>query len=311
MIALLAASWLLVADPVMLSTRGSIDPTLPDVLRPTVVAAIETELDPKRGPDNALAMLKAAEDAHKGQPELQLSLRLRAAAVFLRQQFLLNPRESMAERYQRAMTTFAQLDLTEPGFSAWLARTLKEAPRAEAMMAKAKQLDVALLIRGSVITRKAAKAAIESAFADTSFKLNWVPAKKAHFLLKVAMNPGQAPGRLRVELAIEDIHDGKTVWQDRSYREAEAQKPETAALEGLRWVVRIGGRNMLFRWIGHQGLPGLVAKRGGHEHHHHPHNAPAPRRARPSQLEAPMRIAPPKPGQGPARGITPATRSPR
>ena len=110
-----------------------IDPALPDAVRPAVQSAIDAELDPKRGPSNAQAVLDAAMAKHQASNDLVLALRLRHAAIELRRILVRDDALPEPIRYEKAYTTFARLDLTDPGAKAWLERTLDD--RAAALVA--------------------------------------------------------------------------------------------------------------------------------------------------------------------------------
>ena len=270
---LLAGASLLAARP-----TPQVDPILPDSVRPVVKAAIEAELDAKRGPGNALRIIEKAQTRHEeGTPEA-VALRLRRAAIGLRRIFLTRPEFPETKRYEQALSTFAQLELTEPGLREWLERTLRNHPEAKATIGPAgqRQIHAALLVRGDALPRKKVKAAFKNAFAHAGFSLRFVPAKKAPYVLKVGTAGTKSPypdqRAVRVMLGIEHVDDGEIEWQSSVYRTMTAPQAELAVAAGVDWVARVGGRDVLIHWLGTHGLPTLVGEGPlglrTHEHEH-------------------------------------------
>lgn len=268
MILPLLLSALTAAPPIALSTRGGIDPMLPDSLRPAVQAAAEAEADPKRGPGNAKRSLEEALKAlPEGSPE-HMSLRLRVAATYLRQNFLRRTNEREEKRYADALSTFTRLDLTEPGLARWVKLAAAHTEGAPALIETGRQIPISCLVRGSGLTREAVQAAFDDAFKDTGFSLNWVPLRQAHFVLKLAATPVHGRRAIRVSLNTEGVHSGRVAWRDGLFRETQAAQPKEAVASSLRWLSRIGGRNIFFRWVGEHGLPKLLKNPHKHQHAH-------------------------------------------
>lgn len=233
-----------------------IDPALPDAVRPAVQSAIDAELDPKRGPSNAQAVLDAAMAKHQASNDLVLALRLRHAAIELRRILVRDDALPEPIRYEKAYTTFARLDLTDPGAKAWLERTLEHHPYAKKKLGKKAQraLKVALLWRGPDLDKKNVEKIFADAVEKAGFALEFVPLKKAEMILKVGAESTRSndPSRraARVSLGLESVRDGKIIWRHSLFR-TESAKDLRVAIEGaLDWLARIGGRDLLFRWLG-------------------------------------------------------------
>lgn len=285
-------------QPLALSTRGGLDPSLPEALRPVVQAAAEAEVDPKRGPGNAQATLQSALQSYTtSQPE-HLALRLRIAATYLRNSFLTTSKKAAPERYVEALSTFGRLDLTEPGLQHWIEQCLAHKPDARAAFKTARKIPVSVLIRGAGLRREAVRQAFEAAFKPTGFSIDWVPAREAHFVLKLAARMNSADRTVRVELETEGVHSGEVAWRDGAFRVSRAADLKAAVQDSLQWLARVSGRNLLFRWMGEHGLPGLLSNRGAHHDHHHHHGHPgAPTRPQGASPPAPD-AKPHAPGPG-------------
>lgn len=256
--------------------RSAIDPLLPDVLREVVERADEAERDPKRGPGNALALYDEAKRGFADDDRLLLALRLREAGVVVRQQFMKNERFPLVLRYEQVVSTFSRLDFTEPGLTAWLERALDNHPQGRERLAKSKRVvPITILTRGTQLDKKAIAARFVEVFAKVGVKVKIVPPKKARFVVKLgAENPKrQVPGRraVRVLLGVEGILDGETTWNHTLFRTEAATETEAALEAAIDWLVRIGGRDIFFRWLGETAFPSLIAsdkKQGGHHHGH-------------------------------------------
>src|SRR5688500_12538865 len=110
--------------PLVLLFAAQLDPTLPDDVRPIVEQAVKAELDPKRGSGNAVEILKA-EKTKFNDPAKGLSIDLRMAAIDLRRRFLTDERFPVPIRWEQALSTFARLELSEPGVKEWIDEALK------------------------------------------------------------------------------------------------------------------------------------------------------------------------------------------
>lgn len=233
-----------------------LDPALPEVVRADVAQAIEAELDDKRGPANAQAVLDAAMDRHRNDPTVVISLRLRDAAIELRKKLRGNQRLPEAIRWEKAFSTYARLDLTEPGLKTWFRHTLDNHAYAKKKLKTKRQrtLKAALLVRGADLDRKTIQGAFAKGFEIAGFGLEFVPAKQAKVVLKVGVESVKQPNprqrAARVTLGLESWRDGKIIWRHSLFRTESAKDVRVAAEGALDWLVRVGGRDLLFRWLG-------------------------------------------------------------
>lgn len=267
-----------------------VDPALPEVLRPVIEKAAEAERDDKRGPANAQAVLDAAMDTHRTNQDLVIALKLRHAAIELRKKLLENERLPEAIRWEKAFSTFARLDLTEPGLKPWFDLTLANHAYAKKKLGTKKQrtLEAALLVRGADLDRKTIESAFAKAFADAGFTLRFVSAKAAKVIMTVGVESVKHPNAemraARVTVGLESMRDGKLIWRHSLFRAEAAKELAVAARSALDWTVRVGGRDLLFRWLGEQAFhtflePGPFSmatgtdleRGGGGEHDGHGH----------------------------------------
>lgn len=245
--------------------RSDVDPFLPDTLRPVVELAIQAELDPKRGPGNAMAVLSEAMREHGDDDGALLTLRLRQAGVVLRKRFMEDRNFPEALRYEQAISTFTRLDLREPGLEQWLKAALQHHPEGNKRVEAVKRtIPISVLARGQGVDRKQIAQQLVAAIAELGFKAKVVPPKNARFVLKVATeNPKTpVPGRhaVRVILGIEEIINGKVGWTHTIFRTEAAAEAQTAIDAGVQWLLRVGGRDMFFYWLGKTAFPSLVAR---------------------------------------------------
>ncbi len=265
--------WL--ASLALLTAPNPLDPMLPDHLRPVVERASAAELDSGRGAANAVRLLQ---EAQRGRPEDQLRLQLRVAAISLRQTFLTKSKLDVPGRYGQALATFSRLDVTEPGFSAWLERTLKHRPDAERSLSEDPKIRVAVLIRGKVVDRATLKSELRTAFADLKRRaqLTFVAPKDADYRLELGAQTMTRPGeRPTIEFVAEvQAKDG---WESRLRRAIEADEPSVAARAGARWAARIAGRDLAAKHLAAHGLaymiagPSVLGIPGTTPHDHHDH----------------------------------------
>jgi len=294
---LLALAAILIAEnvPPELEMKGGVDQTLPLELRPAVERASEAELDPKRGMGNALQILRAARQELGSDPRLALALDIRIAATVIRARFLTNPKVDEAARAQHALSTFSKLDLSEPGLARWIARALEADPAAKKQLAAKRKIGVAILTRGAGLDKDRILAALKKHYRGLGFEVVSAKAQDAAYVLKVAADEVVEPGKptlVRVVLGLERIEDAKVVWRDAFYRTAEGELAK-AIDSNLDWLIRIGGREMLFEWIARWGLPqAVMAKMGGHEEHGH---GEEPKEAPRVRLPEGQRTQPPPP----------------
>ncbi|MEL7370272.1 MAG: hypothetical protein AAFN74_15235, partial [Myxococcota bacterium] len=194
------------------------------------------------------------------------ALGLRRAAIGLRRIFLERRQFPEQMRYEQALATFSRLDLTDPGLPEWLARTLEHHPTARARLqdVRKKPVNVALLLRNKALDRKRVQRSFVTAFAKAGFSLRFVPVKKAAFVLKLSSRGVKSPHptqpAVRTDLGIEHTLDKKAPWQTQLFRTETAATPKAALDRSLDWLVRIGGRDLIFRWLGTQGLPTLAGQ---------------------------------------------------
>lgn len=280
----------------------TLDPVLPEALREVVAQAAEAELDPKRGTANAHEILKAARTQHAASGELVLALDLRIAAAGVRAHFLTAPQFPAETRREQALSTFARLDLAEPGLKTWLEQAIAANAEAGKRLATPKQrrLRVAILTRGSALERKQVEQALGAPLAALGFSLEVVPAKDAELILKVAAEGAKSddPSRpaVRVTFAAEQVKEGKIVWEHSVFRATAANTPQAAQKSALDWVARVGGRDVFFRWLSERGFASLAGGAPsplgppGHDHHGHDHgHAHGPPGKAPAQAPSPKR----------------------
>lgn len=287
MVALSAAGYLALVT--LLPAQGGfvrpgapkIDPALPEPLMAVVKRATEAELDPQRGPQNALEILKAAKEEYPNSPGLLQALDLRIAGVIVRKGFLAKDDQPAPIRYEQAFSTYANLDLMDPGLKSWLNEVLKHHPYATKRLKtpEQRQLRVAVLVRGE-LDRQAIFKRFQATIAKTGFELVSVKAKEAHLIIKVAAidDPQASQGKraIKVILGLESIRGREVIWRHALYRTMAAPDVATALDGGLAWLARIGGRDLLFRWLGEQAFHSYLEK-PTHEHNHPSHgNNPIP-----------------------------------
>ena len=252
-----------------------IDPALPKILRPAIKKALTAELDPQRGPQNALEILKAARAEHAGNKRLEQALDLRIAGVVVRKGFLANDKEPKPIRYERALSSFVGLDLTDPGLDLWLDEVLKNHPYAAKRLKRSedRRLRVAVLVRGE-LDREAIFKRFKQPIDRLGFELVSVPAKQAHLIIKVAaVDDPRASTKtkrgIKVIMGLESIRGRKVIWRHAIFRTVAAPDVQTALDSGLQWLARIGGRDLFFRWLGEQAFHSFLEQPSHREHPDH------------------------------------------
>ncbi|MBK8012101.1 MAG: hypothetical protein IPK13_12195 [Deltaproteobacteria bacterium] len=75
----------------------------------------------------------------------------------------------------------------------------------------------------------------------------------------VASSRSTAQRYVRVTLDIERIEGGRLRWRHSVFRTSAASRLDVAVDAGVDWVLRIGGRDVLFRWLGETTFPELLA----------------------------------------------------
>lgn len=269
----------------LLTAAGApaVDALLPDHLRPAIEAAAEAELDPKRGPGNAKEILERVQREVARSPRDQMSVQLRLAALELRRTFLAESKLERSGRHEQALSTYSRLDLTEPGFAEWLDRTLDHHPEVQASLEASNDLKISVLSRGPV-GREELQEALRAAFAaaDLGVDLELVTPRRAEYLLKVTTEnmtrDGRAPA-VGVTVVIQSAQREDPWSKHRIRRAFTAESPEEAARVGARWVARVGGRDLVARFLADRGLTMMVLGplSGGavpgmpqpHSHHEH------------------------------------------
>lgn len=239
--------------------RNSLDSSLPEVLRPVVTKAAKAELDKKRGTGNALQILRAVRETYKNNPATLTSLELRIAATVLRARFLQNKKAEPQVRAQQALSTFSRLDLTEPGLPGWLNRTLEQFPDARKKATGRKNpIKVAVLGRGTGIDRNKIFKQLRDMFKPLGIQLKKTSVKKARYLISLGsdeVRAAEANGTVvRVILKINAKDKTPQPWRQSYYRTSKAKKLEDALTENITWLLKIGGRDLLFDWLRANGL---------------------------------------------------------
>jgi len=233
-----------------------IDPTLPERLRPVVERAIEAELDPKRGPNNASAILNAAME--EASPSDRLSLRLRLAGVELRRLFLAKEGVPKALRHQQALTTFTRLDLTEPGLKAWRGKVLEASPDAKAAWEAAQPLKLAVLSGGLAGRREAIAARLLSALESTGASVAFVEPEAADYRLSFSAKNALRDDVAGVTGRLEIVGRGEDPWRRTISQTSIGGTPEIARDGAIEWLTRVGGRDMFFHWMASMNMPVLT-----------------------------------------------------
>ncbi len=254
-----------------------IEPTLPEVLRKTVSRASDAELDPKRGTGNAVQILRDEKRKYDGRQVIAMALDLRVAAAVIRTRFLHNQKVGEPARWQQAVSTFSKLELAEPGLATWIDRMLAKNPTAKGkLLGKpgARPIKVAVLTRGGGMNKGAIHERLRLRFGDAGFDIERVPVAKADFLFKLAsdeVREGDDGTVVRVTLDVEQMHDGKTEWRKSFYRTSRAAKLRDAIDANVDWLIRVGGRDVVFRGFVEAGLEAteMKAPSGGHDHRGH------------------------------------------
>lgn len=270
--ALLACAVLALApgqpSPARTPGMAPIDPYLPQSLTKIVTDASEAELDPKRGPDNAVSILASERDRHPEGSREARALDLRIAAVKVRKRCLTSEEFAKPARLEQALSTYARLDLAEPGLRPHLDRALAVRPEAQkALGARARwKLPVAILTRGSALELEAVRKAFASALERVGTKLEVVPAREASLVITLGVDdvPTGESDRATVKLtfSVEAIRDGHVVFKNSLFRIEAAHDARLALASALDWASRIGGRDLFFRFLGERGFPLLLEPRG-------------------------------------------------
>lgn len=253
--------------------RRGFDPVLPASIAAAVARSAEAELDPKRGTQNAVEILKAEQRRISGDRDLEMSLNVRLAATVLRARFASNDKVEKSVGLQQALSTYAKLDITDPGLSAWMERSVEATPAAKAAFAKSgRKIDVAVLARGEGLDAAAFSERLRGLVWATGLNLIKKPPKEATYVIKLAaeqMRSASAAPTIRVTLEL--LREGPSPLKKTLFRTVEAEKPEIAMAAALEWLARVGGRDLVFHWMAEHGLPDALpmTPRSGHGGHAH------------------------------------------
>lgn len=269
--------------------RPGVDPFLPADVRPSVERASEAELDPKRGPGNAVEILKAEKQRFAGDPQLSIAFDLRIAATVLRTKFLENASAPEPIRYAQALSTYSKLDLTDPGLGTWIARTIEHSPDAKAKLGTPakRKIKLAISAQGSGLDKDAIFSELKRALAGAGVTLEKAPIATAQYAAKLAtleVRGSDQRSTVRATLQLEALDHGKPIWRTSLFRTMEGPEPKAALSAAVDWLVRIGGRDLLFDWLERSGLEGARMQAPKQDHAHddgHGHGAP-PRVATPA-----------------------------
>lgn len=258
--------------------QHAVDPALPPELRPAVERAIQAELDPKRGAGNAMEILQAEEARFAGDPDKAISCRLRYAGVVLRSKFVNNLSAPEDVRYLQALSTYSKMDVTDPGLAEWIDRTIKHVPAAKPLLDKKKRrFSVAVSAQGSGLEPAALFEDLAKAVSNAGFTVTKAPFKEANYSLKIAALEVRTENErsiVRVTAQIEALEKGKPIWRTALFRTMEAREPKAAQAAAVEWLIRIGGRDLLFDFLERNGLKGARMPKPGGDHHDHDHGAP-------------------------------------
>lgn len=239
---------------------GDLDPFLPARLRPVVERAVEAELDPKRGPDNGAQLLRDAM-LDQERPDDRMRLELRMAAIQLRKLFLTESKLPEPKRYQQALTTFTRLELTDPGIAPWVERVLEQDPEAGEQVRAAGPLRLAVLVR-KPLPAEAAQARLQEILQDTGTPAVLTAPKKAEVVVRLRGENAESPDPNRVAIKttmdIAFAEGGKVEWKHRVSQTSVGADPDVALAASLEWLLRIGGRDLYFHWLGEHGLPMMI-----------------------------------------------------
>lgn len=277
------ASLILAQNPLRYDTPA-IDPFLPEEIRPALVAAMAAEHDPKRGPGNAIELLKAEKlkfgagtEAGAQGDRRAVALDLRIAALILRARYSKSTEFPPALRRQQAIGTYSRLDLTDPGLVEWIQLGLAELPEARTRWSKktAPTIKASFLVRGD-LDKKALQARFAALLQPLGVRMVVVPLAEADYVITVGAQDAPPPSpdqrAVRVNLSVERMVHGKVIWRQALYRTEAADEAPPALDAALTWLARIGGRDMFFRWLGEFSFPLLLGPPPGQEKGHEGHN---------------------------------------
>lgn len=242
---------------ILCMAAAPLDPFLPAHLRPVVEEAIEAELDAKRGPANAVELLRGAQEQAKTERD-RMRLELRVAAIQIRKGFLTESTAEPPVRYQQALTTYTRLDLSEPGYAEWLSTTLQKNPDLRDTLQDALPLRLAVLSSRS-IPQGSLQSRLVELIEEVGVDVEVVEPKRAEMVVMVRAENADSPDPSRVAVKtvmdLRRVDQGETAWKHRISQTSIADDASTALAASLEWNLRIGGRDLLTRWLGAHGLP--------------------------------------------------------
>lgn len=254
--------------------RRGFDPVLPAAIAPAVARAVEAELDTKRGTQNAVEILKAEQRRISGDRDLELSLNVRLAAAVLRARFSSNDKVDKGVGLQQALSTYAKLDVSDPGLSAWIERAVEATPAAKEAFAKTgRKIEVALFARGEGLDVDAFSKRLSSLVSASGFTLVKNPPKQSVFLLKLSADQVREAGKApAVRITLEMSKEYPAPLKRSLFRTVEAKDADIAMAAAVEWLARIGGRDLVFHWMAENGLPEalpMTPRSSGHGGHGH------------------------------------------
>lgn len=273
------------------SARPRFDPILPEALRPVVQAAVAAELDPTRGPGNAIAILQ---DARARAPrEAHRAYDLRIAAIGLRRAFLTQKGVPEATRYEHALSTFSPFSLGEPGLADWLKKALEHHPDAADRWKNRRPIRIRLEALSPDLSGKAMREVWREAFTALGLSLHLVNGERkasrpgkvaADWRIKVALEPRPSRGgqvEVRAGAELQRTAPSPTAPVQRFARIGRA-KTLGQALKGAHGdLVRVAGHALFFAWLkdrlmpdfeavpGPKGTPEAPGLHRDHRHSHH------------------------------------------
>jgi hypothetical protein len=283
--ALVLAALFVAAGP----QRPQRDTYLPENVRDVVQRAHEAEVDPKRGPRNAIELLKSERAKYANDERATSALDLRVAGTILREKFISSDEFPEPERYVQALSTYARLDLWEPGLKTWLDKTIAKNPESKKKLGKKsdQNLKVAILTRGSGLDKNEITRAFKKALEKVGMGFEVVAMADAQYALVLGAEDAPMENKtdtaVKISFGAERIENKKVVWKTTFFRVEAAKDPKVALASALEWTARIGGRDLYFRWLGERAFPMLAdpkTQRGGmqfpgaHPDHDHDHTKP-------------------------------------
>ena len=198
--------------------------------------------------------------------------------LLLRARFSQDPKQPPTTRVARALSTYSRLDLTEPGLGEWIKRAVAaSAPATQARFAAkdGRRLRLAVTAQGAGVDAEAFSRELTRVYGTLGVQVVKTAAKDADYVAKLAaLDVRDEGGRtaVRVTMDLAAARGEEPRWRTTLFRTSLAANPKDALAASVDWLVRIGGRDLLFAWLDAQGLEGvkMQAPAGdGHGHHDH------------------------------------------